>query len=119
MLNVSGRKSIFFSKVLDTYEEVDDGTSNEAVRVTRDDWSRKARWTLEAADAVVNLTSSVLGQPSLNWGTNIICPRYMAGFSGGSHGQGYGAYLAGVRKEGRARQYSGSSSRFPVEEARH
>lgn len=67
MLNVNGRKSIFFSKVLDTYEEIDDGTSNEAVRVTREDWSRKAKWTLEAADALVNITSSVLGQPSLNY----------------------------------------------------
>lgn len=67
MLNVNGRKSIFFSKVLDTYEEVDDGTSNEAVRVTRDDWSRRAKWTLEAADALVNITSSVLGQPNLNY----------------------------------------------------
>ena len=67
MLNINGRKSIFFSKVLDTYEEVDDGTSNEAVRVTREDWSRKAKWTLEAADALVNITSSVLERPSLNY----------------------------------------------------
>lgn len=67
MLNVNGRKSIFFSKFLDTYEEVDDGTSNEAVRVTREDWSRKAKWTLDAADALVSITSSVLGQPSLNY----------------------------------------------------
>lgn len=67
MLNINGRKSIFFSKVLDTYEEVDDGTSNEAVRVTREDWSRKAKWTLDAADALLNITSSVLGQPSLNY----------------------------------------------------
>jgi hypothetical protein len=67
MLNINGRKSVFFTKVLDTYEEVDDGTSTEAVRVTREDWTRKARWTLEAADALVSITSSVLGQPTLNY----------------------------------------------------
>src|SRR5581483_10023010 len=35
MLTINGKKSVFFTKVLDTYEEVDDGTSTEAVRVTR------------------------------------------------------------------------------------
>lgn len=67
MLNMNGKKSLFFTKVLDTYEEVDDGTSIETVRVTREDWTRKAKWTLEAADALVNITSNVLGQPSLNY----------------------------------------------------
>jgi len=67
MLTINGKKSVFFTKVLDTYEEVDDGTSTEAVRVTREDWIRKARWTLEAADALVNITNDVLGRPSLNY----------------------------------------------------
>ncbi|MGE9010569.1 hypothetical protein ACO2JO_18445 [Leptospira interrogans] len=67
MLSINGKKSVFFTKVLDTYEEVDDGTSIEAVRVTREDWARKARWTLDAADALLNVTSSVLEHPTLNY----------------------------------------------------
>jgi hypothetical protein len=66
MLISNGKKSVFFTKVLDTYEEIDDGTSLE-VRTYRDDWARKAKWTLDAADALVNVTKSVLGDPSLNY----------------------------------------------------
>jgi len=65
MLSINGKKSVLFTKVLDTYEEIDDGTSVD--RVTREDWAKKARWTLEAADALVSTTTSVIGQPVLNY----------------------------------------------------
>jgi hypothetical protein len=67
MLNVNGKKSVFFTKVLDTYEEIDDGTSLEDRTYDRDDWAKKAKWTLEAADALLNTTKHVFDQPTLNY----------------------------------------------------
>jgi hypothetical protein len=67
MLNVNGKRSVFFTKVLDTYEEVDDGTSLEDRTYDRNDWLKKAKWTIEAADALINVTSNVFKEPSLNY----------------------------------------------------
>jgi hypothetical protein len=67
MLTTSGKKSIFFTKVLDTYEELDDGTSLEDRTYNREDWARKAKWTLDAADALLNVTRDVFGEPILNY----------------------------------------------------
>ena len=67
MLNANGRRSLFFTKVLDTYEEIEDGTSLEDRTYNREDWSKKAKWTLEAADTLVNVTRSNFGEPMLNY----------------------------------------------------
>jgi hypothetical protein len=67
MLTVNGKKGLFFSTVLDTYEEVDDGTSLNEIKYTRDDWVKKSKWTLEAAEALMRVTSGVLGQTTLNY----------------------------------------------------
>jgi hypothetical protein len=67
MLTVNGKRSVFFTKVLDTYEEIDDGTSLEDRTYNRDDWLKKAKWTIEAADSLMSVSSSVFGQPSLNY----------------------------------------------------
>lgn len=67
MLTTGGKKSIFFTKVLDTYEEIDDGTSLEERTYNREDWARKAKWTLDAADTLLNVTKDVLGEPVLNY----------------------------------------------------
>jgi hypothetical protein len=57
-----------FAKVLDTYEEIDDGQSLTEDRIyTREDWARKAKWTLETADTLVSVTSEVFGKPALNY----------------------------------------------------
>jgi hypothetical protein len=80
MLTVNGKRSVFFTKVLDTYEEVDDGTSLEDRTYNRDDWIRKAKWTVEAADALLNVTSNVFGQPVLNF-----LKHYVAITVGGSN----------------------------------
>lgn len=61
-------RSVSFTKILDTYEEIDDGTSLvEDRNYTREDWAKKAKWTLEAADALMNVTSSVFGETVLNY----------------------------------------------------
>jgi len=67
MLKVNGSKSIFFTKVLDTYEELDDGTSLDDRTYNRDDWLRKARSTVETADTLMNIIKPVLGNPALNY----------------------------------------------------
>src|SRR5580704_7550961 len=56
MLMANGKRSVFFTKVLDTYEEIDDGTSLEDRTYNREDWTKKAKWTLEAADTLLNVT---------------------------------------------------------------
>jgi hypothetical protein len=67
MLSANGKKSVFFTKVLDTYEEIDDGTSLQDRTYNREDWIRKAKWTLDAADALLNVTKSTFGEPVLNY----------------------------------------------------
>jgi hypothetical protein len=68
MLAAHGKRSLSFTTVLDTYEEIDDGTSlGEDRNYTREDWTKKAKWTLEAADALANVTSSVFGASVLNY----------------------------------------------------
>jgi len=68
MLAAHGMRSLSFTKILDTYEEIDDGTSLvEDRNYTREDWAKKAKWTLEAADALVNVTSSIFGETVLNY----------------------------------------------------
>jgi hypothetical protein len=68
LLIANGKKSLSFTKVLDTYEEIDDGTSLVEDRTyNREDWAKKAKWTLDAADALLNVTKSVFGEPVLNY----------------------------------------------------
>jgi hypothetical protein len=69
LLVVNGTRSLFFTKVLDTYEEIDDGTdtSFDGRKYTRDDWAKKAKWTLETADALLKMTQTIFDQPTLNY----------------------------------------------------
>jgi hypothetical protein len=67
MLSLDDKRSVFFTKVLDTYEEIDDGTSLEDRTYNRDDWAKKAKWTLEAADALATITKGIFGPITLNY----------------------------------------------------
>ncbi|WP_271592206.1 hypothetical protein [Bradyrhizobium sp. CCBAU 65884] len=67
MLKVNGSRSVFFTKVLDTYEEIDDGTSLDDRAYNRDDWLKKAKWTVEAADTLLNITKPIFGDSALNY----------------------------------------------------
>jgi len=66
LLEAHGKQTLFFSKILDTYEEIDDGTS-ENIKTTRDDWLKKAKWTVETTDALFELTKSIFTDPSINY----------------------------------------------------
>lgn len=67
ILEVNGRKSLFFTKVLDTFEEVDDGTSLDDKTYNREYWVKRAKWTLEAAEALLNVSQVVFGEPVINY----------------------------------------------------
>jgi hypothetical protein len=59
---------LFFTTLLDTYEEVEDGTSlEERGSYNRDYWEKRAKWTLETADTLLNITQGLLSEPTLNY----------------------------------------------------
>jgi hypothetical protein len=66
LIEVHGKHSLFFTKILDTYEEVDDGTS-ETIIFTRDDWTKKSKWTLETADFLLEQIKGVFDEAVLNY----------------------------------------------------
>ncbi len=67
LTNSNGIKSLFFTTVLDTYEELDDGTSIEEQIYDRDHWNKKAKWVGEVADAVLPLAAKHFESPSLRY----------------------------------------------------
>jgi hypothetical protein len=60
LLSVNDTESLHFTKLLNTYEEVDDGTSLDTRNYNRDYWVQKAKWTLDAAVTLLEQTSSVI-----------------------------------------------------------
>lgn len=72
LVEVGGRRSLLFTKVLDTYEEVDDGASIQEVEVNRDFWNKKARWTAETADTLLTVVKAELPDAQLSYVKNYI-----------------------------------------------
>jgi len=66
LIEAHGKQSLFFTKIIDTYEEIDDGTS-ETIRYTREDWLKKSKWTVETVDYLLEIFSSIFGEPILNY----------------------------------------------------
>lgn len=67
LTETNGIKSLFFTTVLNTYEELDDGTSIEPQNYDRDYWDKRAKWVVEAADALLPLSTQHLDSPSLRY----------------------------------------------------
>jgi hypothetical protein len=67
LIEANGKRSLFFTKVLDTFEEVDDGASGLDVEVNRDFWNKKAKWTAETADKLLAVVKPELGEPQLGY----------------------------------------------------
>lgn len=72
LIEANGKRSLFFTKVLDTFEEVDDGSSVLEIEVNRDFWNKKAKWTADAADRLLAAVNSELGAPQLSYVKNYI-----------------------------------------------
>ena len=69
MIESNNQKALHFSKILDTYEEIDDGTSIDEIY---DElfWKKKATWTIDAAKALLEEVGSFFEQPALRYVTN-------------------------------------------------
>lgn len=72
LIESNGKRSLFFTKVLDTYEEIDDGSSVLEVEVNRDFWNKKAKWTTDAADKLLSVVTPALEAPQLGYVKNYI-----------------------------------------------
>jgi hypothetical protein len=67
LLDIEGKKSLFFTTLLDTFEELDDGTTLGDKKYDRDYWAKRANWTLETADVLFDITRPVFSDPSINY----------------------------------------------------
>lgn len=72
LIESNGKRSLFFTKVLDTFEEVDDGSSVLEVEVNREFWNKKARWTADAADKLLSVVSPILEASQLGYVKNYV-----------------------------------------------
>jgi hypothetical protein len=67
LLAANGGMTLHFTKLLNTYEEVDDGSSLENRNFNRDYWSQKAKWTLDVADSLLNATANTFSSPTMTY----------------------------------------------------
>ncbi|MCC9595217.1 MULTISPECIES: hypothetical protein [unclassified Rubrivivax] len=72
LIEVSGKRSLYFTKVLDTFEEVDDGSTVTEVEVNRDFWNKKAKWTADTADKLLSVVKTELIDPQPSYVKNYI-----------------------------------------------
>jgi hypothetical protein len=66
LIDAGGEKSLHFSKVLDTYEEPDDGTGDEGI-YDEVFWKKKADWTIAAARALLDVVSDVFDSAEIRF----------------------------------------------------
>lgn len=67
VIEVAGQKSLNFVKVLDTFEEIDDGSSINNETFDEKYWQSKAQWVLETASVLQTELAEVLGETALNY----------------------------------------------------
>jgi hypothetical protein len=72
LVDIGGKKALHFTKVLDTYEEIDDGATEQDVEVNRDYWHKKAKWTAETADTLLSVVGNELQEPQVGYVKNYI-----------------------------------------------
>ncbi len=72
LVEVGGKKALHFTKVLDTYEEIDDGATEQDVEVNLEYWNKKAKWTAETADTLLGVVSDALQEPQVGFLKNYV-----------------------------------------------
>jgi len=71
LLEHGSHKALHFSKVLDTYEEPDDGTGDEEVH-DESFWKKKAPWTIDAAKALLDAIGDIFDSPTIRFVKNYV-----------------------------------------------
>ncbi len=67
MVESGGVKSLFFTTVLNTYVELDDGTPVGEQSYDKEFWNKKARWVTDAAEALLPIAEKHFESPSLRY----------------------------------------------------
>ena len=67
LLRVGEQQVLSFTKILDTFEEVDDGSSLNEETFDREFWLKKAAWTVEAAEALQAALKDDGVRPEINF----------------------------------------------------
>ena len=71
LIESGGQKALHFSKVLDTYEEPDDGTGDGEV-YDESFWKKKATWTIEAARALLDAVADMFDSATIRFVKNYV-----------------------------------------------
>ncbi len=71
MIEVNKQKLLHFSKILDTYEEPEDGTGIDEI-YDEAFWKKKSTWTIDAANELLVAVGEVFDTPSLRYVKNYI-----------------------------------------------
>ena len=64
--------ALYFTKVLDTYEEIDDGTSISNETYDEEYWQTKSSWTLDTTRALYDIVGDEFDEPGLNYVKNYV-----------------------------------------------
>ena len=67
IIEANENKVLNFVKVLDTYEEIDDGTSIDNETYDEQYWQDRAAWVLDTANFIRSELGEVLGESTLNY----------------------------------------------------
>ncbi len=66
LIDSTGQKCLHFSKILDTYEELDDVLGN-GITYDEEYWKKRANWTLETAQAMLNNVGDMFDAPKVRF----------------------------------------------------
>lgn len=67
VIEVAGQRSLNFVKVLDTFEEIDDGSSLTNENFDERYWQNKAQWVIDTARTLQSELAEELGETTLNF----------------------------------------------------
>lgn len=71
MIESAGHKALHFCKVLDTYEEIDDGTADGEV-YDESFWNKKASWTVDTSRVLQETVGDLLDSPTMRFLKNYV-----------------------------------------------
>lgn len=67
LISLKGARGLFFTTLLDSFEEIDDGTSLDDKSYDREYWNRRSKWTVDVADVLLELAREHFSAPALNY----------------------------------------------------